>query len=53
MKDTVLNGYDYNFSVDYDYIAIHDILDIDKYLMKNNNMIWKGLGLLKKRFLQD
>ena len=53
MKDTLLNGYDYSFSVDYDYIAIDDILDIDKYLMKNNNMIWKSLEKKKKRFLQD
>ena len=39
MKDTGLNGYVYDFSVDYDAIAVDDILDIHKYLMKNNNMI--------------
>ena len=39
MKDTGLNGYVYDFSVDYDAIAVDDILDIIKYLMKNNNMI--------------
>ena len=39
MKDTGLNGYVYDFSVDYDAIAVDDILDIRKYLMKNNNMI--------------
>ena len=41
------------FSVDYDTIAVDDILDIHKYLLKKNNMILKCLGLLKKRFLQD
>ena len=38
MKDTGLNGYVYDFSVDYDAIAVDDILDIHKCLMKNNNM---------------
>ena len=33
-KITGLNGYDYEFSVDYDTIAVADILDIHKYLMK-------------------
>ena len=33
MKKTELNGYVYDFSVDYD-IAVDDILDIYKYLMK-------------------
>ena len=36
MKKTGLNGYVYDFSVDYDAIAIDDILDIHKYLMKKN-----------------
>ena len=39
MKKTALNGYVYDFSVDYDVIAVDDILDIHKYLMKKNNMI--------------
>ena len=34
-----LNGYVYDFSVDYDAIAVDDILDIHNYLMKKNNMI--------------
>ena len=34
MKKTVLNGYVYDCSVDYDAIAVSDILDIYKYLMK-------------------
>ena len=33
MKKAELNGYVYDFSVDYD-IAVDDILDIYKYLMK-------------------
>ena len=51
MKDTGLNGYVYDFSVDYDAIAVDDILDIHKYLMKKNEMIKKCLDLLKQRFL--
>ena len=39
MKKTGLNGCFYGFSVDYDAIAVDDILDIYKYLMKKNNMI--------------
>ena len=39
MKRTGFNGYVYDFSVDHDSIAVDDILDIHKYLMKKNNMI--------------
>ena len=39
MKKTGFNGYVYDFSVDYDAIAVDDIKDIHKYLMKKNNMI--------------
>ena len=39
MKKTGLNGYVYGFSVDYDAIAVDDILDIHKYLMKKNNIM--------------
>ena len=39
MKRTGINGYVYDFSVDYDAIAVGDILDIHKCLMKKNNMI--------------
>ena len=39
MKKTRLNGYVYDFSVGYDSIAVDDILNIHKYLMKKNNMI--------------
>ena len=38
MKKTELNGYVYDFSVDYDAIAVDDILDIHKYSMKKNNI---------------
>ena len=34
MKETLLNGCVYDFSVDYDAIAVNDILDIHKLLMK-------------------
>ena len=39
MKNTGLNGYVYDFRVDYDAIAAHDKLDIHKCLMNKNNMI--------------
>ena len=39
MKRTGFNGYVYNFSVDYDAISVDDILDVHKYLMKNNNIV--------------
>ena len=39
VKKTGLNGYVYDFSVNYDAIAVDDILDIHKYLMKKNNII--------------
>ena len=34
IKTTGLYGYVYDFSVDYDAIAVDDIIDIHKYLMK-------------------
>ena len=36
VKKIGLNGYVYDFSVDYDAIAVDDILDIYNYLMKKN-----------------
>ena len=50
MKKTGLNGYVYYFSVDYDTIAVDDILGIHEYLMKKNN-IKKCLDLSKKGLL--
>ena len=38
-KKTGLNGYIYDFSVDYNAIAVADILDIHKYLMKKNEIV--------------
>ena len=39
MKKTGLNGYVYDFSVDYDAIAGDYILDIHNYLMKKNDIV--------------
>ena len=39
MKKTGFNGYVYDFSVDYDTIVLDDILNINKYLLKKDNMI--------------
>ena len=39
MIKTGLNGCVYDFSVDYDAIAVADILDIHKYLMKKNGIV--------------
>ena len=39
IKKTGLNGYVYDFSVGYDAIAVDDILDIHKYLMKRNEIV--------------
>ena len=39
MKQTGLNGYVYDFSVNHDVIAVGDMLDTHKYLMKNNDIM--------------
>ena len=39
MKDTGLNAYVYDFSVDYDATNVHDIKDIHKHLMKKSNIV--------------
>ena len=39
MKKTGFNGYIYDFSTDYNVIAVSDILDIHKYLMKKKKII--------------
>ena len=45
MKNAGLNGYVYDFSGDYDFIANDKILDIHKYLMKKNyKMIHKFIN---------
>ena len=38
-KKAGLNGYVYDLSVDYDAIAVADILGIHKYLMKKNEIV--------------
>ena len=38
-KKTGLNGYVDDFSVDYDAIAVDDILDIHQYLMEKNGIV--------------
>ena len=38
MKKTGFYGNAHDFGIDYDAIAVDDILDIHKYLMKKNNM---------------
>ena len=40
MKRTGFTGYVYDFSADYDVIAVDDIKDIHKYLMEKNNIVW-------------
>ena len=40
MKDTGLNGYIYDFGVDYNVIEVDDIKDTHKYLIKKNNIVW-------------
>ena len=39
MKRIGLNGYVYDFSVDYDAIVVDDLLNIHKYLMKKNDIV--------------
>ena len=39
MKKTGFTGYVYDFSVDYNAIAVDEIKNIHNYLMKKNNMI--------------
>ena len=39
MKKTGLKGYVYDFSSDYDYIPVSNILDIHKYSMEKNKIV--------------
>ena len=50
-KDTGLYRNVYDFRVDYSAITNDEILDIQNYLMKKNNI--KCLNLLKNAFLQQ
>ena len=38
-EKTGLNGYVYDFTVDFDATAVDDILDIYKYLMEKNGIV--------------
>ena len=39
MKRTGFTGYVYDFSVDYEAIAVDDIKNIHKYLMEKNDIV--------------
>ena len=39
LKKTSLQGYVYDFRVDYDAIKVFDILDIHKYSMEKNGIV--------------
>ena len=39
MKRTGFNGFVYDFSVNYEAVAVGDIKGIHKYLMKKNNIV--------------
>ena len=39
IKKTGLKGHVYDFSTDYNYIPVSDILDIHKYLMEKNKIV--------------
>ena len=39
MKKAGFTGYVYDFSIDYDSIAVDDIKDVYKYLMRKNNIV--------------
>ena len=43
----------YDFSVDYDAIAVSDILDIHRYLMKKNEIVQKCSDLSSKYLFQQ
>ena len=49
-KKNRLNGYVYDFSVDYDAIAVADVLDIHEYLMRKNEIV-KMFGFVKQIFV--
>ena len=53
VKKTGFHEHDYDFSVDYDNIAVDDILDIHKYFMKNqwSDSINEMCGIIKKFFI--
>ena len=50
MKKTGLIGSVYDFSVDYNAIAVNGILNIHKYLMKKNALQYIMFGFIEKMF---
>ena len=50
MKRTGLTDYVYDFSVDYDAVAIYNIKDIHKHLMKKITVSMKMFRFVKKVF---
>ena len=53
MKKTGLKGYVHDFSIDFDAIAVSDTLEIYKYLMKKNEIVWKYLYLWSELLFQQ
>ena len=57
MKKTLLNGFwfwnVYDFSVDYDAMAVYDISDIHRYLMKKNAVVQNVCVFKENIFLQE
>ena len=51
MKKTGFNGYVYDFSVDYDAIAVDDIKDIHKYLMKKKMICYDKYVHIPKKVI--
>ena len=49
MNKTGFNGYIYDFNTDYNAIAVSDILDIHKYLMKKNKIVQKCLECISMK----
>ena len=54
LENNVFYGSVYDFSVDYDIIAVYNILNIHKYLIEKNGIVQKKcLNLRSKYFLQQ
>ena len=53
MEKTGLNLYVYDFSVDYDAVAVDGILDTHKYLMEKNGIVQNVWIYLKNVFYSN
>ena len=53
MKKIRLNGYIYDFRVGYDAIAVDDVLEIHKYLVKKIGIVLKCLDFSIKCLFQQ